>query len=682
MPSARRLPPPVEAAARAARRVGALLRRRWPVALLFAAALVLLSHQYFTTIYHGDVDEPRGDGTYHPLVAVQDGHKMYLQAMSAVFDRDLDITDEVEAFGLPGYEWKTDSGRPVWPHAIGPILVWTPTLAAAHGASKLAADDVPSHGYTLFHQRFVFYTSVLAAWLAAFLGYRSARRLLGDTWAAPVAAIAILFGTNLSYYAVQRPDYGHALSAAACALFLASWVATWGDWRWRRFALLGALLGLAGLMRIANLGLGVVVAVEIGAHMLRPPEDGALRWRRDLGLVARGAAAALVSLLAMTPQFLVWKYHYESGLFTPPHGGQYVHLGRPMLPEFLFSSHNGYLYTHPLAYASLGLFAVPRRWRALGLALFLAVSLQVYLNSCVWDWWGMGSYGARRMVGASFCVMIGLAAALQAGARLLRRARVPTWPRRALGVALCAWFVVWNQSYADASRSRRKSERLAMCCDEVPERFAALAEPIYERIGNPFALPASLPFSWRHDVPVKTWEVAVTGKYAARPNHHEFREGKVRLTPYAWNIPGVNFDPWLAGGMGPRQSYRKVPEGAPRNFRWTVAERGSVFLPLFLPTDYRVRVDVHANLAPTDAPVTVGIDLNGEPLVEREVGFGWQTIHFTIPAERVVRGTNRLTFRAPAGPPRTGGAVPPPPGGARAALAVSQLDIFVDRPVR
>jgi hypothetical protein len=667
-------------------RLIAVLRRRWPVVALFAVAFLALSDQHCGKLYHRDLDVPRGDGMYRPYVAVQDGHKIYLQVMSAGLDGDLDITDEVARFGYVGYQWKTSSGRPIYPHAIGPVMVWTPVFWLAHGASKLGnlfGADIPSHGFTLFHQRIVYFTSVIFAWLTALFGYRSARRLLGDTWAAPVAAIAVLFGTNLSYYAVQRPDYGHAMSALVSALLLAYWIATFGQTRWRRFVFVGALLGAAALVRSANLFFGVIVAIELATHV--PAVARARDWRGLARLAGLGAISLGVALVVYTPQFLVWKYHYESGFFTPPHGDSYVHLGRPMLTEFFYSSHNGFFYTHPLAYFGLtGLLLLPRRHRVVGVALFVAVLVQAYVNSCVYDWWAMGSFGARRMCCTSLALIIGLASMARLGARGLRRLRVPAWPRRAIGVLALAWFVVWNQSYDDAARDRRTSKPLVMCCDELPGFMETLAQPIHDRIGNPFALPASWWFAHRWDVDLTQWDGAVTGTYAARPSHHDLTSKRDERKSYAWNIPGVNFEPWLARGFGPRQSYRDAERGGKRlYFRWTSAREGAVFVPLFLPGDHTMAVPVHANVALGDPPARVRIALNGRVVWDREIAFGWHVAEFRAPADLVERGTNLLAFiAADLAPGRAAPALPSQPSRAPSGIAVGQMKIWIVDPAR
>lgn len=661
------------------------------VRVAFALALALLTHRYFTSIYHPTEGVERGTGKYRPYVAVQDGHKIYLQVMSVVFDRDLDITNEVERFGYPGYRWQTESGRPIYPHAFGPIMVWAPTLAIAHGVSKVAnlfGAGIADHGYTLFHQRFVLFSSVLFAWLTAVFGFRVARRVIGGAWAPAVAALGILLGTNLSYYATQRPDYGHAMSAFVCALFLGYWALTVRELAWRRFVWLGVLLGACALVRTQNILLGIVVAVEIGTRLAQAPPSGEPRLRFSALLVARGLAALGVCLLAMTPQFLVWNYHYESGFFSPPHGTTYVHLGRPMVLELLYSPLNGFFYTHPLAeFSVIGLLLVPKRVRLVGIAFLVAILVQVYVNSCVYDWWGMGSYGARRMCCTSLILMVGLASLLRAAGILL--GRTPVHARRAFGIAFVGWFAIWSLCHERPARRRTRVKVVKMCCDEVPDLMGDIAEPIWDRYGNPFAFPANLLFKLRWDVPLEEWEKVVIGVYAARPKVHDLvskERGKPK--PYAWNIPGVNFSPFLGNGFGPRQKNVVVKKVKPIFYRWTTDRESRIYVPLFLPCAHRFQVPLRPNLAPGDRPMPVAITFNGKVVWEKTLQAGWTSADFLVPASEVNRGTNVMSFRSTPGPCRACskydalGALHAHSDGLDVGLAIQQMKVWVIDPHR
>lgn len=644
------------------------LRARWPEVVVVAIALACLGSVYFAHDYDNHEGLPRGTGAYRPLLATADGHKIYLSVRSLVFDRDLDLDNDIARFRYAGGARTAPDGDTYFPHGLGPVLVWAPVLAAAEGAATIGrarGADIPDHGYGLFHQRIVLFTSLLFAIGAALFG-RSLARLAGcSRFASMLAAVGVLFGTSIYFYATYQTSYAHAMGAFFDGLFLLVWARRLGDLRWRRFAVLGTLLGAASLIRIASLALGVALAVELLVLLARR------RTLRDLGALAgRGLACLGVALLVLVPQMLLWKAQTGAYLGSP-NGSGYVSLSKPMVTELLFSSVNGFFSTHPLAYlGSLGLLFVPRERRLLAGGLLAALALQVYVNSCVYDWWGMGSFGARRLVGVTAILVVGLAALGRAGGLLLARARVPGPWQQALGVAVVAWFVLWNEHFAVAYVDREvlKIQPHATCCDTAPEWMQDLAEPVYDEVGNPFTWPASLLFAWRHDLPVEQWDVAV-GAYAARPKFRELRSGAWKTQGYYWNIPGVNFTPYLAGGFGPRQRGTK-------NYRFTVAREARFLLPLFLDVPHWLSIPMRSPAGPTE----VSVRMNGEEVLgPTTVGVDWQNVELTVSPAVVERGTNVVTIvsepRPFARPPSD--RIKPHPDGADVGVAVGGMRLKV-----
>ena len=351
----------------------ALAHLRRPATAIMALACVVVAVMYATNHdMGGDPDSPRGDGRYRPVLARGDGHMMFLMARSIVFDRDLHFDNDLARFGDPWGQPRTATGRKGIPHPIGPPLVWAPVLALAHGGAVVAGGlgaDIEPHGYTAWHHRIVFFTSVLFGCGAVLLGRRLATRVLGGGWAPTYAAVAILLGSSLTYYTTTMPSYGHALDAFACAAFLGYWAATVGKDHLRRYVVLGALLGFAMLIRVQEVGMGVALAVELGARAvvaLRDPAQAALaRVRRAAGLIGRGVLALAVALVCFIPQLLAWDAVY--GMYMTPQGDAYTRWGTPMVAELLWSARNGWLVTTPVVYlAVIGLCLVPRRHRLIG----------------------------------------------------------------------------------------------------------------------------------------------------------------------------------------------------------------------------------------------------------------------------------------------------------------------------
>src|SRR5262249_53207954 len=158
----------------------------------------------------------------------------------------------------------------------------------AAAAADLVGAHIPLHGYTYFHQRITFLGNLLAGFLALVLGWRLARRHVSET-AALYGTIAVGLGTAIYFYSTSWASYSHASTALACALLLETWNRTRGRHDARRWAVCGALTGLAILTReqeaVFALPLVVEGLVETGRRLRRRDVGGAAR------MVLHGAIA-------------------------------------------------------------------------------------------------------------------------------------------------------------------------------------------------------------------------------------------------------------------------------------------------------------------------------------------------------------------------------------------------------
>ena len=631
--------------------------------LLVAAGFVAIALLYACNHdMGGDPDHPRGDGVYRPVLARGDGHLMFLMARSLAFDGDLDFRNDLNRFGdpfAPPGGWKT---RPVIPHPIGPPMVWIPLLWTAQGAAYVAdlgGAGIQLHGYTAWHQRIAFSSSVLAALLAVGLGVVLARRLCGGRWGPAYAATAILLGTSLTYYATFMPSYSHALDACGAAGFLTAWALTLGRWDRRRVLLCGGLLGVAALMRTQELGLGVVVALEAALALVAPPPAGRDPWRWRARVAVAAAAMAVVALVVMIPQFVVWQDQF--GKFTSlPQGKRFTRPGYPLVLELLFASKNGWLSTHPLAYAgTLGLGVLiwrGPRWhpqaRLVGIGLAVVVAMQVYLNAIVIDWWSSASFGQRRMCSMTLPLVVGLAAWLRLAADLLRGRRWGRAVGHPLAAAGLGWFVWWNLAMMLPLHGGRPAQWSASSAwhRKVPSPLRAIAQPIDRAIGNPFALPASAYFAWKYDVPVRAWNELV-GEYPWQPGA-DYTDAQLRAQPATWRIGSPRQDRYAIHGFAPGR-----PEMG--GTRWTVARRARFLVPVLIPEPITLTLWLLPNLPAGAATKPVVVRWNGRVVVDRTLD-GPTTVSWPVRGDV---GTNLLELEAPIDPPsdvaRTYGAAGP-----------------------
>lgn len=647
-------------------RIAGGARRLWAPAgrgprLALVAAFAVIVGMYCTNQdMGGQPDAPRGDGVYRPVLARGDGHMMYLMARSTALDGDWRFDNDLARFGDPWRQRTTRTGRKAIGHPIGPALVWTPLIWIAQAGAVIAdalGARIELHGYTLWHQRVVFLTSALAACGAALLGARLARRLVGGAWSAAYGAAAVLLGTSLTYYATYMPSYAHALDALACAGFLGYWACSVGRRDRRRWLALGLLLGIAALIRVQELAMGVVVVVEVAVETVRG------RGWFEVGRWWIGGALALaVTLIVFVPQLVEW--HLVFGSITElPQGAKYTRLEAPMVGELLFAPRNGWFSTTPIAYAAvLGLLALPRRAAVVAAGLIAAVALQVYLNSTILDWWGSAAFGQRRMCNVTLPLVVGLAALLWRAGRLARR--LPVWGRHAIAWAVLGPLVAWNLMRVGELRGGRAAPDavLPACCDRVPRPLRAGFGWLYGWIGDPFELPASAWFAWRHGVPIQRWDQAV-GNYPLVPGLDTLLDDSLWAQRGVWRIGG-GIDPYLVSGWSRAVRGDKL-------MRWTTAPVATVLVPNLLPYGQRLTLW----LAPAGAHHAT-VRWNGAVVADAELA-GWTAVRFELPD--IALHTNELAIEAAPGPfaPAAGPAPDAPVG-----VAVGDLEVELRPPMR
>ncbi|HEV7555017.1 MAG TPA: hypothetical protein VGO00_06180 [Kofleriaceae bacterium] len=647
------------------------IARRWISSLGGGAAFALVCTAWLMTavMYCGNSnvddapDAPRGDGRYRPLVARGDGHMHFLITRSIVFDLDFDFDNDLARFGDPWNQPRTVTGKKNVMQQVGPSMIWAPVLGVAQGLAVVVnafGGDIAMHGYTMFHQRIVFASSVVFAWLAIACGIIVARRFAGGRWGPAFAGVAVLLGTPLVYYATFMPSYAHAMDAAACSGFLAYWALTLGDSRWRRAIILGVLLGIATMVRIQDIAIGAVVALELVTVAIRS---------KSARPIARGAVVLAIAVVMFVPQLYVWSEMYGSWWTTPQGPGQ-MRYSHAMVLELLFSPRNGWFSNTPIAYLGViglgvGVWAGRRlheHARFVCAAMLVAIVTQIYTNAITYEWWSGASFGQRRLCSMTLPLIVGLAALLR-GMHLWLRTRLPRWSQLAIAGVVLGYLVVWNLVWVFALSHGRPAGRdhRPTCCGDVPAPLSWIASPVYRVVGNPFEFPASAIFAIEHGVGLARWDQA-NAVYPLVPGVLGYQDGSYRKATASWNIAGPGGEPFLLRGFGPPQHDRQ------RAFRWIVDDRGDFLLPILMPEPHRITVPIAANAAPGEQ-VDVEISYNGDSVARATIGPSWTTMVFDTDGSL---GENVVTIEARAVDYRGG---PPAPASGTASVAIGPMQV-------
>jgi tetratricopeptide (TPR) repeat protein len=135
---------------------------------------------------------------------------------------------------------------------------------------------------------------------------------------------------------------------------------------------------------------------------------------------------------------LVWQSLYGR-LFTIPQGGGFLLWTRPRILKILFSGFNGLFSWTPITLigiVGLGFWMRNREKRKTAIILLVLFSLQLYLNSVVYDWHGSWGFGMRRFLDCLPIFILGIATLLD----YITNQKVKLlYPALALGL-----LVLWN----------------------------------------------------------------------------------------------------------------------------------------------------------------------------------------------------------------------------------------------
>ena len=536
-----------------------------------------------------------------------DGVSYYVYVRSLAKDADLDFTNEYTHYGLLAREdlavpTRTGMRRSIF--AVGPALVWIPFFAAGEAiarAASLLGVAVDLSGYGPYHVNAVALGSLLLGFAAVLLIHDVAARHFPAA-VALIAAAAAWLATFLYWYMVQQPTMSHAPSVFGAALVV---------WLWDRdrpgslrnpagFLLLGVVLGLAMCLRWQNAVLGLLPAFDLVTS-------------RGQGLRRAGIGAAALAagvLAGAFPQMAAWHVLYgEWVLLDPPHGADFLRLGRPFVLETLFSSRHGLLSWTPVLWLGyLGLWPLVRARRALALPLLLPVAAMTYVNMCSGDWWAGGSFSNRRFDSLLPVLALGIAASVEwmAGAIARRPALVPA----ALAVGAGALNVAMLEGVRGSGTPA------------APIAFAESVETGAQRmadaVGSPPTWPASWAFAWRHRLPPGKYDLLVGRYLFYRQNN---LQGRIDL-----GAPGD--ETMLGEGWGARA----IREGVAARM---LNGRGRILAPLDVAEDIDIEVRAHAY-----RPLAVRVEVNGREAGAFTAGPGWGAHRLTVGRDRWRRDLN------------------------------------------
>ena len=337
---------------------------------------------------------------------------------SAVFDRDLDFTNEYAHFhaqnpqGLAAFKEtfldrrEPKTGRPINFAPIGSAVVWSPFYLGAHILVTNGVLQGPADGFGPSYTGAVAYGSSFLAILGFVLAFRALKKYLGVTEGlALLSVLAVWFGTPAFYYMTVAPAFAHAPSIFAVSLLFFLWLRARekdGVFDW---VMMGIAAGLAMLIREQGALFLIAPGLDLGLRLVK----GDIKRSLERGLAVLGAA-----MVVFIPQLLA--YQALNGTFGPTQLVQRkMDFGSPHFFDVLVDPEHGLLLWTPLLIvAFLGLVRGVGRLGAVGVFVAVALLAQVFINGSVLSWHQAGAFGSRRFVDSTVLFVIGFAFGLMA----------------------------------------------------------------------------------------------------------------------------------------------------------------------------------------------------------------------------------------------------------------------------
>jgi hypothetical protein len=279
----------------------------------------------------------------------------------------------------------------------------------------------------------------------------------------------------------------------------------------------------------------------------------------------------------------------------------------------------------------------------IGAGLVAAVAIQVYLNSTILDWWGSAAFGQRRLCNVSLPLVVGLASLLWRCGQLARR-----WPRarHAIAIAILAPFVAWNLGRVGSLRGGVSAPDAVApaCCERVPGPLRPAFAAVYAAIGDPFELPASAWFAWRHGVPIDRWDHTV-GMYPLVPALDSLLDDSLWVQRGAWHIASPQLAPFLVDGWS-------APSTTGRASRTTTAP-ATVLVPNLLPypqqlTLWLAPAGAHHAIVRWNGAIVADVELTAWTPVALDVhDLGLHANELTIEPAGIAVGDLEIALRRP-----------------------------------
>ena len=322
--------------------------------------------------------------------------------------------------------------------SIGPAILWSPFLLAAHGAVKINhffGGHIPADGFSFPYVFAVVIATAFYGFLGILLSFQIARKYLPARWAF-LGSLGVWFASSMPVYMYFNPSWSHAQSAFATALFFWYWDRTRADRSWTQWMVLGLI---SGLMMDVYYVCAVLLIVPLGESVagcwqgIRSRQMPSV-WRLFLQSILFASATFVVFLPTLIVKKIIYGSYLQFGY------GPHWDFTSPAFLKVCFSSEHGlFSWTPVTLLAVIGLVLLRNHDRALSLYSVLGFAAYLYALGCYEDWAGISSFGNRFFVSLTPLFILGLASFFDWIAEALQERRATI-----VAAVITTALIVWN----------------------------------------------------------------------------------------------------------------------------------------------------------------------------------------------------------------------------------------------
>jgi len=296
------------------------------------------------------------------------------------------------------------NGAKIIKTTMGMSILYAPFFAIGHLEAILTNQStdgfsIPYHKW--IHLSALFYLAFGLYFLNKFLIKKF------NATSSSVTILAIIFGTNLFYYATTEASMSHVYNFS----LISSFIYFFDDWHHKatlkKSIVIGILLGLIILIRPINM-LIVLFSLTYNVTSLKSLRNNFKLFFNDY--LKLSIIILLVSVAINIPQLVYWKMYTGDWLFNS-YVGETFYFAKPHIKDLLFSFRKGWLlYTPIMGLSILGFIVLYKKSTRIFWSSISTFIVFTYVVSSWWCWWYGGSFGLRAMVDIYPILAIPLAA--------------------------------------------------------------------------------------------------------------------------------------------------------------------------------------------------------------------------------------------------------------------------------